>query len=262
MTRRGQDRPIAGKESPDLPGSTATDNRTIHGTHRPIPRASSDDSLDSFTAAEAAPRWMHLSWSISAKSGQRAASALGGNFHRAQLVIRAAKLRQSDIGPPSSEPVLEVDIDPQAREWFIRLPDEHDLWSFELGYRGPGRFFTLDRTSHCLSSAGRKTPLAETKPLVAADIQDILRDDGTSPPLELHGTFAISGRTAPFAQITIDEQGLPVDSQTGEFFLRFPAMPGRNVYAVVASAHGRHRRGLLAVEVNVHLLDEEPPEEP
>jgi hypothetical protein len=73
--------------------------------------------------------------------------------------------------------------------------------------------------------------------------------------------FLLSGATRPHAQMTIDDQPVEVDARTGAFEWRVPVANGREVFPIMISDAGKTQRALLAVEVNLRVLDPEPRQE-
>jgi hypothetical protein len=217
-----------------------------------------DRKQDALHVDEAGPRWLRIRWTVTEKTLARAASALGRDGHRCTRVLRLSRVEHDDAGPRSKELAGEIEIPLDASEWFLRVPAAGDAWGVEIGMlNAKGRFFSLLHSAPLQLRAIRSPASSSEKLLTAPPTSD----SPEPPSLKAGGMFLLSGATRPHAQMTIDDQPVEVDARTGAFEWRVPVANGREVFPIMISDAGKTHRALLAVEVNLRVLDPEPRQE-
>ena len=175
---------------------------------------------------------------------------------RRELVLRLHRVSQDDTGPRSRQHVSDISVEEEANEWYVHVPSDDSAWILELGYCfGKDRFFSLLHSTPVtakkrVSREGRSGAIDEGVKLLAE------LDNRDPPPLQAQAIFQLHGTTRPEARLTIDDEVIPVQ-QSGKFEWSRSLSNGRVVLPVIATHDGQTRRGLLAIDVNFHLLDPE-----
>ncbi|MCA8996232.1 MAG: DUF4912 domain-containing protein [Planctomycetaceae bacterium] len=252
MPQRRRREPSISSSIPDSVSSESSGN--LPGRSGKVTPHESENA-DLFETHEVAANWYHVCWEISEKTRQRAIASLKGLARKSQLVIRSSLETRPETGTASVEVLATTTVDESAQEWFLRLPRVEGRYQLELGRLTQEKFFTLARTTVTPSATAFRSSAERCPPLSSTSLQSLLSDTETPPPLTLTTAIEISGQTSPASKITVNDLPVTVDDSDGRFLLRLPAVSGRMVHAVVATAHGRQQRGLIAVEVNTHLLE-------
>lgn len=264
-----KDRPHTQRSYPRLSQATASNHSPA--PHPPLIRGavsqpgkekpsltSLNPPEDNLLVEEVADQWLHLRWSISPKTLERADSVMGRDGHRAVRVLRISRVEQDESRLHCKELVEEIEIPPSAGEWFVRVSGKDYRWLIEIGMTfGKGRFFSMLH-SPPVTLSGSRVSLQGTQRFLGTEslLESLERRD--PPPLQVQGTFVLNGKTRPGTRTTIDDQVIPVDPETGEFEWRLPLTNGRVVVPINAVDRGRTRRALLALDLNFHLLEPEP----
>jgi hypothetical protein len=213
---------------------------------------------DTLTVNEMGDGWLQIRWLVSEKTLARANSAMGRDAYKKMRVLRVHRISQDESGPRNKALAEELPIPEDVQEWYFRVPNSIDGWLIELGIVfGKGKFFSLLHSVPVVISLGRNKSLAADRLLTQRPLAGAI-ESGSPPPLQLRGAIQLNGFTGPDAQATIDDQVVPVDRRTGEFEWRLPLSNGRVVVPVMVTESGKVQRALLAVELNVHLLEPEP----
>ena len=214
---------------------------------------------DQLVVDEVGSRWLRIAWRISEKTLERANSAMGREIHTATRVLKLYSNEQDEAVPRSKALIETVPIPDEADEWFLRVSSARAAWSVELGLiSAKKRFFSLLHSTPVVLKSARPARTRTERSLADSTLFDTL-DGRTPPPLSVQGAFVLNGTTDPRATLTIDEFEVPVDGVSGRFEWHLPLLNGREVVPILVCAEtGRTQRALLAVEVNLHLLDPEP----
>jgi hypothetical protein len=94
------------------------------------------------------PYWLHAYWELSRQSVQRAAAAMGQDWHTARPVLRL--LEVSDTGTTSTaEGVLrDIEIHGGVNNWYVDVQDPPKSFRLDIGYlANSGKFYVLARSN-------------------------------------------------------------------------------------------------------------------
>lgn len=218
-----------------------------------------DGNEDRFDVEGVNHRWLRVRWAITEKTLERALAAMKPDRHFVRTVLRLHHVSYDESGPGSIEHMADFPIPGDALEWFVNTPQPGGAWKLELGLIGrQDRFFCLARSVRVQLPQPRN-PLAATGN--GRDERESHRrpfESGATLKLDMQGHLLVNGTTAPDATLTVDNNVIPVDEQTGEFQTRFPLGQGRQVVAVESATKNCRRRALLAVETHVRHLEPDP----
>jgi len=244
--------------NPVGPGSANAENAHIsNGSPAEWLDAAPFSDADEFQIDEVADSWLRLRWQLSRKMLARAESSMGRDGYRKQWVVRAYDVDTGETGLPNKTLLTQIDIPEDRQEWFLFLPRQVPTCLIELGIVfGKGRYFSLLRSNLVLLAPQMARPSSAT-PLGTSTLPEEL-DNNEPPPLTVRGQFVLTGETRGGVRMLIDDQDIPVDPPTGQFEWKLPLSNGRVVVPILASDGYRHRRALLAIETNFHLLPPEP----
>lgn len=94
------------------------------------------------------PFWLHAYWELTPGTIERAAAALGAEWHNARPALRLVDVTAGD-GTGIAETILrDILINDQARNWYIEVSDPPRSFRVDLGYLTPsGQFHTLLRSN-------------------------------------------------------------------------------------------------------------------
>ncbi|WP_437203543.1 DUF4912 domain-containing protein [Planctomicrobium sp. SH664] len=253
--QRPQGAPGAGEassfDSPTGMGKTPPSRTNTAASGREDPQA---DRLEVVQAGES---WLHVRWTVSARTLERAHSSMGRDGFRRRQVLRLHRVDQDETGPRAKVFASEVEIPEEAREWFLAVPRLQAAWAVEIGFVfGKERFFSLLHTTPIMLVLRREGNDAAREVFDPTPLTN-LPDAGLPPPLTLAGRLLVLGQTRPAAQLTIDDQPVAIDPQTGQFRWELSLANGRRVLPIIVSDRGKLQRALLAVDVNFHILPHE-----
>ncbi|MCS7016658.1 MAG: DUF4912 domain-containing protein [Gemmatales bacterium] len=94
------------------------------------------------------PFWLHAYWELTPSLVERAASALGSDWHGSRLALRLLDVTAEDGTGLSETIVRDIVINEQARNWYIEVGDPPRSFRVDLGYLTPsGQFHTLLRSN-------------------------------------------------------------------------------------------------------------------
>lgn len=213
---------------------------------------------DALAVEEVGPNWMRVLWTVSTKTLERAASAMGRDAHRATRVLRLLKVEQDDSGPRSQELSQQIELPGAANVWFLHIPATEHAWIVEIGMRfAQGRFFSMLHSVPTVLN-GSQVSLHGTQRFLGGERFFDPLNSADPPPLKVQGKFVMNGTTRPGALVTIDDQSVSVDHQTGDFEWELPLSNGRIVVPMDVFDSGKTQRALLAIDLNFHLLEPEP----
>lgn len=112
------------------------------------------------------PHWMHTYWEIAETTVKELKAKYGEDiFNRAQAVIRMHETgSQSDVRSPRSDRFMDVGVNLDARNWYLRADKESSSWFVELGLKtGDGRFILLARSNVVTLPEGSVSTLMDEK---------------------------------------------------------------------------------------------------
>ncbi len=247
------------------------------------------------------PYWLHASWDVSAKSIERARTALGQEWHSAAPVLRLHRLDEQG----STSATRQITIHGGVNNWYIDVINPPSNYRCEIGYCSKsGRFYGIARSNEV------NTPMLNADSRIDENWNDVARNadqiyamsggysaTGTSQELQElleerlqrrlgrptdtrfgngathqqpnHLTFSVDvdlmlhGTTNPHAHVTV--QGEPVAVQTdGSFSVKLPFPDRRQVIPIVASSPSgtEERTIILGVERNTKHLESTKREAP
>lgn len=203
-------------------------------------------------------RWLRIRWRLSSLTLERAASALGREWRRRRTVLRLLLSEQNESSPPSQQHVLDIDLPDDAHEWYFRVPSQQDGWIIEIRLAGGDKSISvLHSTPVALARTTRKSSASAAIDADGASTPAFLSNDGP-PPLDLGAQLVVQGSTRPGATLSIDDQPVSVQGETGQFSWRADLRNGRAVYPLVAESQGHLQRALLALDLNIRVLEPEP----
>ncbi|MEO2048227.1 MAG: DUF4912 domain-containing protein [Pirellulales bacterium] len=93
------------------------------------------------------PYWLHANWDISEQSIQRAKAAMGGNWYRAQPILRLYQVADDS----SSTYVRDIPIHGGVNHWYLDVQDPPLTYRLEIGY------LATDRSFYCLAHSNTVT---------------------------------------------------------------------------------------------------------
>lgn len=77
------------------------------------------------------PEWVYAYWEISDDTRQQV--SLPRNGHSKRLVLRMFKITGRNWPEQAAHYFFDVDVDAQARSWYVKLPEANESWCAELG---------------------------------------------------------------------------------------------------------------------------------
>lgn len=247
------------------------------------------------------PYWLHASWEISAKSIERARTALGQEWHNAAPVLRLHRLDEQG----NTSATRQITIHGGVSNWYIDVINPPSSYRCEIGYCSKsGRFYGIARSN----DVGTPTPTADSRvdenwndvarnadhiyamsggysaTGASLELQEMLEErlqrrlgrpadtrfgNGATTPEVNNLKFSIDvdlmvhGSANPHTHLTI--QGEPVAVRAdGTFTVKLPFPDRRQVIPIVASsATGTEERTIiLGVERNTKHLESTKRESP
>jgi hypothetical protein len=240
-------------------------------------------------------RWIHVNWTVSQATRERAKASLGAQWRSAVAVLRIFDVSGDEDRGTSRLRSGDVNIDLDEGHWFVRNSQPGRRSVVEIGYRLPsGQFHTLLHSSpvtlapergsargerhamngasysgngvgtHGAEKAGRRTAdqLIPKSVSAARHALDSRASEGAveAPPsewrLQVQAELVLTGQTHPRAEVKALHQKVNLNSD-GRFSLRVPLENGRLVLpAEVVSPDGSEQRmTIVAVEYNVRELE-------
>ena len=246
--------------------------------------------------------WLYITWELKASTLERAAAALGADWHRAVPVLRVYDVTDDETGGSEKLMIREMAIHGDSDGWYVPVTAPPKTFTVEIGYCGPGdRFFRLAqspkvRTRVPGSRGSAKRTWQELKAKRAAKNGRNGKNGrasgngsvyvpaltGTSAPghkdnrssngangrnadfhLNCEAELVVYGSTSPHAKLSMLGESVPVNKD-GTFALRFSLPDGRQVIpAVSVTPDGSEQRTVvLAVERNTKTLAPKLRDEP
>lgn len=262
-------------------------------------RGSSKPARDRLVAHVHDAYWLHVYWTLTRNTIDRAEAALGIEWHSAQPVIRVYDVTVNDDTADTKTWVKDVAIHGNIDHWYIPVDDPPRAYRLHIGYRAPnGQFFTMARSEKVntpvpgtlgtvdrpendgtaqynnsrLNGNGHRSSAGATdrgeSPVNGLRTQRGHYTNGASPcgsgefEFQVNAEIIIHGSTDPRAQLTL--QGEPVElHEDGTFSVRFSLPNGRQIIpAVVVTPDATEQRTIiLGIERNTKELEPQPLDE-
>ena len=173
------------------------------------------------------PYWLHAFWELSSRSVERARSALGQNWHRAQPVLRLFRVD----GEGNAEFERQVVIHGGVNNWYIDVHEPPSKFRIEIGYAADADNF------YCLA----RSNIVTTPPAGASETRD---DNWADVAENADRIFAMSGGysaqgTSLELQELMEERlnrplGTPLETRYGDGAARILYQPDDLSFAIDA----------------------------
>lgn len=240
---------------------------------------------DSLLAEGNDPCWVHVRWTLSRDTLNRAEAALGVQWHHSVPVLRLWEVTGDDTGASAQTRVCDVEIHGDVDHWYLPVNPAPQRYRIQIGYRAPnGLFFVMAQSNrvqtprpgaHSLEarlkkggrpSEGREVSLDLEKrptydlralptsklpvPRPASNGNGEKSDEPETPAdppveLRLHAELILHGSTDPQVELKLLGERVPV-SRDGTFSQRFTLPEGRQVIdAVATTRNGCHQRTIV-----------------
>ena len=216
--------------------------------------------------------WLRASWHLSPKAIDRAAVALGAEWHQARPIIRVQHLEDDVDGSGVETVESDVSITGDSDVWFVRVQHPEGNYRLQIGYITPkGRFFALARSKpmnpmNSVTGDSASIHAEERRSSVFRRPEDsgILQrgpanGDGSQAQqfdLNLETELVVRGKTHPASSVTLLGESISVATD-GVFQVTCPLNDGREVLpAVAVSPDGAEQRTvILGIEQNTKSLE-------
>jgi hypothetical protein len=237
--------------------------------------------------------WLRVGWEIGRASLDRAAAALGPEWHRAVAVLRLVDVAGDEGARGTPRIVQEINLPSGQSTWFVRVENPDRSYRVSLGFRAhSGRFHQVIQSRPV--TPAQSAPVARPHARNAARVEDAnglpldlyaahwrsktdaanaaaaevpvsgglrIAEAATDPsipalPFEVEAELVVRGAVAKDAKLTLLGRPLTV-SRDGRFCQRVPLQTGRQVVPVVATAgdHTLERTVVLALELSARELE-------
>ena len=135
------------------------------------------------------PHWLHVRWVLKRCTVQRAAAAMGAEWHRATPVLRLFAVHTHETRSTSEEALRDVEVHGGTDHWFLPVDGPPATFRVQLGFTaGDGTFFPLAKSRRVttprpgskaaehvrLARAGGRAPAVSAAP----GLDDDARGDG------------------------------------------------------------------------------------
>jgi len=234
--------------------------------------------------------WIFVQWTLTGRILDRAAAALGAEWHQAVPVLRLFDVTSHDAATCSKKWVRDVEIHGEIDHWYVPVDNPPRAYRLHIGYRTPsGQFFAMAQSNRIQMPrpgsaasrngngngydhhngggepcAPRKLQDLRTAQLARGACAGTNGEDGLTGdfPFELETELIVHGSTHPDAELTLLGDRVPV-RRDGTFSLRFCLPNGRQVIPAVAiHPHGAEQRTIvLGIERNTKELEPQPLDE-
>jgi hypothetical protein len=92
--------------------------------------------------------WLHVCWQLMRRSVERAAAAMGQDWHTARPHLRLLEVTDGGTTSASERIVREVEIHGGVSNWYLHMEPSSKSYRVEIGYLSSnGRFFSLCRSN-------------------------------------------------------------------------------------------------------------------
>src|SRR4029077_11674579 len=103
---------------------------------------------DSLVADGNDPCWLHVRWTLSRDTLNRAEAALGAHWHSAVPILRILDLAGEDSGTSVQTRVRDVEIHGDVDHWYLPVEPAPRRYRIQIGYRVPsGIFFVMAQSN-------------------------------------------------------------------------------------------------------------------
>lgn len=96
---------------------------------------------DSLIAEGTDPCWVHVRWTLSRDTLNRAEAALGVQWHHSVPVLRMLDVTGDDAGSSTQTRVGDVEIHGDVDHWYVPVDPAPRRYRIQIGYRAPNGFF-------------------------------------------------------------------------------------------------------------------------
>jgi hypothetical protein len=193
--------------SGDLERDGKTDRRYFHGgplrgrrlLKASIASAAPTAAHDSLVAEGHDPCWVHVRWTLSRDTLNRAEAALGVQWHHAIPILRVLDLAGDDGGAAVQTRVCDVEIHGDVDHWYLPVDPAPRRYRIQIGYRAPsGLFFVMAQSNRV------QTPRPGAHSLQTRSRKDGNRTNGSSQhSLDLEKRPSYDLRALPTAKLPI-----------------------------------------------------------
>jgi uncharacterized protein len=137
---------------------------------------------DSLIAEGTDPCWVHVRWTLSRDTLNRAEAAMGVQWHHSVPVLRVLDVTGDDAGASTQTRVGDVEIHGDVDHWYLPVDPAPRRYRIQIGYRAPsGLFFVMAQSnrvqtprpgSHSLQARLRKAgSRSNGSPEVSVDLE-------------------------------------------------------------------------------------------
>jgi uncharacterized protein len=103
---------------------------------------------DSLIAEGSDPCWVHVRWTLSRDTLNRAEAALGVQWHQAVPVLRILDVTGDEAGASAQTRVADVEIHGDVDHWYLPVDPAPRRYRIQIGYRAPnGSFFVMAQSN-------------------------------------------------------------------------------------------------------------------
>jgi len=201
-----QNRSRNGNRNGALERDAKADGRYFHGgplRGRRLLKASiapaAPAAHDSLVAEGTDPCWVHVRWTLSRATLNRAEAALGVQWHQSVPVLRVLDITGDDSGTSTQTRVGDVEIHGDVDHWYLPVDPAPRRYRIQIGYRAPnGLFFVMAQSNRV------QTPRPGSHSLQARLRKASHRSNGTrevSLDLEKKPTYDL--RALPTAKLPV-----------------------------------------------------------
>jgi hypothetical protein len=148
------------------------------------------------------PYWLHAYWEVTPDSIERAREQLGDEWDDHRWILRIQVFRQSE--GPSGGDHFDVELNPDARNWYVRLPHPN------CSYEGTIGVISAEGTFYPFARSGRVYAPTDS-------VSDDLDEEWTTLPEQAEEIYALSGGKSDGASSADVAQGVQPDSQEALF---------------------------------------------
>lgn len=134
-----------------LPGTTTVVTRPFKQWRKDIagagPRASRSASKDRLVVMVRDPYWLHVFWELRRQGIERAAAALGQNWHAAKPVLRVWEVISDGSTNNVEKLIRDVEIHGGLNNWYLHVENPPATYRVAIGYRAGEQFYCLARSN-------------------------------------------------------------------------------------------------------------------
>ena len=125
------------------------------------------------------PFWLHAYWEVSRRSIERAAAAMGHDWHAARPTLRVFEVVRDGTTNSAKSILRDIQIHGGVNNWYIDVQEPPKSFQLEIGYRAGDRFHTLARSNTVTTPrAGAGTEFDRNWAEVAKDFDRIYAMSG------------------------------------------------------------------------------------